>query len=108
MLPKLFIAAAGLIAGAAALGNAQAQALAGAEWEAGKHYFVIDPAQPTTSGDKIEVTEVFSYGRQDQEGTAGEHGDEFCASLVQSARGLADVPARLSCREGTRHQREKP
>ncbi len=30
-------------------------------WEAGKQYFVIDPPQPTASGDKIEVLEVFSY-----------------------------------------------
>ena len=30
-------------------------------WEAGKNYFVIDPPQPTASGDKIEVLEVFSY-----------------------------------------------
>jgi thiol:disulfide interchange protein DsbA len=30
-------------------------------WEAGKHYFAVDPAQPTASGDKIEVLEVFSY-----------------------------------------------
>jgi thiol:disulfide interchange protein DsbA len=32
------------------------------QWEAGKNYFVIDPPQPTQTGDKIEVTEVFSYG----------------------------------------------
>jgi thiol:disulfide interchange protein DsbA len=30
-------------------------------WEAGKHYFVIEPPQPTATGDKIEVLEVFSY-----------------------------------------------
>lgn len=30
-------------------------------FEAGKDYFVIEPAQPTTSGDKIEVIEVFGY-----------------------------------------------
>ncbi|MFZ1390687.1 MAG: thiol:disulfide interchange protein DsbA/DsbL, partial [Dokdonella sp.] len=30
-------------------------------WEAGKNYFVIEPAQATTTGDKIEVVEVFSY-----------------------------------------------
>jgi len=46
-----------LLAGTAA--HAQ---IATPEWEAGKHYFLIDPAQPTSSGDKIEVTEVFSYG----------------------------------------------
>ena len=32
-------------------------------WEAGKHYFVIDPPQGSASATgKIEVTEVFSYG----------------------------------------------
>ena len=31
-------------------------------WEAGKHYFVIDPPQRGTSDGKVEVTEVFSYG----------------------------------------------
>lgn len=33
-----------------------------APWEAGKHYFVIDPPQRSDGGGKIEVTEVFSYG----------------------------------------------
>jgi len=32
------------------------------KWVAGKNYFVIEPAQPTTYPGKIEVTEVFSYG----------------------------------------------
>ena len=63
MLQKLFrLALAAFAAGSFASVAAQAQALPGAEWEAGKHYFLIDPPQPTTSGDKIEVTEVFSYG----------------------------------------------
>lgn len=31
-------------------------------WVEGKHYFRIDPAQPTSHPGKIEVTEVFSYG----------------------------------------------
>ena len=30
-------------------------------WEEGKHYERINPAQPTTTGDKVEVVEVFSY-----------------------------------------------
>ncbi len=30
-------------------------------WEEGKHYERINPAQPTSSGDKVEVVEVFSY-----------------------------------------------
>ncbi|HEY0230887.1 MAG TPA: thiol:disulfide interchange protein DsbA/DsbL, partial [Dokdonella sp.] len=30
-------------------------------FEAGKQYFIVEPAQPTTTGDKIEVVEVFSY-----------------------------------------------
>lgn len=32
------------------------------KWVAGKNYFIIDPAQPTSHPGKIEVTEVFSYG----------------------------------------------
>ena len=32
-------------------------------WKAGEHYFVLQPAQPTTlDNNKVEVTEVFSYG----------------------------------------------
>ncbi|HEY0178105.1 MAG TPA: thiol:disulfide interchange protein DsbA/DsbL [Dokdonella sp.] len=30
-------------------------------FEAGKHYFLVEPAQPTSTGDKIEILEVFSY-----------------------------------------------
>ena len=63
MLQKLLgFAAAGLIAATFTASTALAQTAAATEWEAGKNYFVIDPPQPTTSGDKIEVTEVFSYG----------------------------------------------
>ncbi|MET0616855.1 MAG: thiol:disulfide interchange protein DsbA/DsbL [Luteibacter sp.] len=32
------------------------------KWVEGKQYFRIDPAQPTSTPGKIEVTEVFSYG----------------------------------------------
>lgn len=31
------------------------------QWVAGKDYVLIDPPQPTSTGDKIEVLEVFSY-----------------------------------------------
>ena len=43
---------------------AQAQALAAASpWKEGTHYFLVEPAVPSESGDgKVEVTEVFSYG----------------------------------------------
>jgi thiol:disulfide interchange protein DsbA len=30
-------------------------------WEAGKNYFPVEPPQATTTGDKVEVLEVFSY-----------------------------------------------
>ena len=46
----------------ALLGLSAAHAQPASEWRAGEHYFVIDPPVPTSSGDKIEVTEVFSYG----------------------------------------------
>ncbi len=54
--------AAVLLIGTLSTFAAQAQQPAGDNWVAGKNYFLIDPPQPTTSGDKIEVTEVFSYG----------------------------------------------
>lgn len=31
------------------------------EWQLGSDYLLIDPRVPTTTGDKVEVTEVFSY-----------------------------------------------
>ena len=31
------------------------------DWQLGSDYFLIDPRVPTTTGDKIEVVEVFSY-----------------------------------------------
>jgi thiol:disulfide interchange protein DsbA len=40
---------------------ASAQALP-EKYQAGKHYFAINPPQPTSSGNKVEVIEVFSYG----------------------------------------------
>jgi len=46
----------------ALLGFSAAHAQPASEWRAGEHYFVIDPPVPTSSGDKIEVAEVFSYG----------------------------------------------
>ncbi|QBB72172.1 thiol:disulfide interchange protein DsbA/DsbL [Pseudolysobacter antarcticus] len=32
------------------------------KWVEGKDYFLVEPAQTTNTGDKIEVLEVFSYG----------------------------------------------
>jgi thiol:disulfide interchange protein DsbA len=44
-------------------GAAAAQALApGQTWVEGKNYYLIDPPQPTETGTKVEVLEVFSYG----------------------------------------------
>jgi thiol:disulfide interchange protein DsbA len=40
---------------------ADTAAPAATNWEAGKQYFVVDPAQPTSSGSKVEVLEIFSY-----------------------------------------------
>src|ERR1700759_2622097 len=50
------------IAALAFAGNAVAQIATAPEWQEGKHYFVIDPAQPPPTGSKMEVPEVFSYG----------------------------------------------
>jgi len=56
------LAAIGLIALGFAGSTSAQMAGAPTEWKEGTHYFVVDPPQPTTTGDKIEVTEVFSYG----------------------------------------------
>ncbi|HMM56358.1 MAG: thiol:disulfide interchange protein DsbA/DsbL [Xanthomonadales bacterium PRO7] len=55
---KRFLAAAAL----AVFSVAAVAQDAATQWQAGKNYFVIDPPLPTQTGDKIEVTEVFSYG----------------------------------------------
>ena len=51
-----------LATAAFALASVSAFAQAGVEpFQAGVHYFPVDPPQPTSSGDKVEVVEVFSY-----------------------------------------------
>jgi len=52
---KRFVA---VLFGLTVLPLAHAQAL---QYEAGKQYFLVEPPQPTTTGDKVEVLEVFSY-----------------------------------------------
>jgi len=42
-------------------GAAETPAKPATTWEAGKNYFLVDPPQPTATGSKIEVLEVFSY-----------------------------------------------
>ena len=59
MLKRLGLLLAGLLLASTA--PAAETKPAAPQWEAGKNYFVIDPPQPTASGDKIEVLEVFSY-----------------------------------------------
>jgi protein dithiol oxidoreductase (disulfide-forming) len=54
-----------VVVGAASFGASQAQAQAAATppFEAGKHYTVLSPAQPTsTDAGKVEVTEIFMFG----------------------------------------------
>ena len=58
MLKRLGLLLAGLVATFTVFA---ADAPAPATWEAGKNYFLVDPPQPTASGDKVEVLEVFSY-----------------------------------------------
>lgn len=60
MLKQVLLLVAGLVFASASSAE-QAATPPAAHWEAGKHYFVIDPPQPTSSGDKVEVAEVFSY-----------------------------------------------
>jgi thiol:disulfide interchange protein DsbA len=64
MLNRFGILLAGLFALAPAFAAEPAAAPAAdsaAKWEEGKSYFLVDPAQQTATGDKVEVLEVFSY-----------------------------------------------
>jgi thiol:disulfide interchange protein DsbA len=58
MLKRLGLLLAGLVATSTVFA---ADAPAPTAWEEGKNYFLVDPPQPTASGDKVEVLEVFSY-----------------------------------------------
>lgn len=60
MLNRLGLLLAGLLLVSTA-GAAETAATPAPKWEAGKNYFLIDPPQPTASGNKVEVLEVFSY-----------------------------------------------
>lgn len=57
MLMRSLILMAGLLSASIALGADTAAP----KWEAGKSYVLINPSQPTSTGNKIEVLEVFSY-----------------------------------------------
>jgi thiol:disulfide interchange protein DsbA len=59
MLKYLMILVVGLFATSACSADDAAKAAPRA-WQAGLDYFLIEPAQPV-AGDKIQVTEVFSY-----------------------------------------------
>lgn len=51
----------GLVAACSAETPAPAAVDSAPAFEAGRDYFLIEPAQPTRSGDRIEVVEVFGY-----------------------------------------------
>ncbi|GAA0717803.1 thiol:disulfide interchange protein DsbA/DsbL [Dokdonella soli] len=61
MLKRLGLLCAGLLFVSIAAAEPAATPAAATNWEAGKHYFMIDPPQPTATGDKVEVLEIFSY-----------------------------------------------
>lgn len=58
---RTFAAPLLLAVGALAALPAFAQAPAAEPFKEGTDYFLVEPAQPTSSGDKIEVLEVFGY-----------------------------------------------
>jgi thiol:disulfide interchange protein DsbA len=59
-LPSVFGLVFGLLATSACAADA-VPAAAARQWVAGSDYLVLDPPQPTSTGNKIEVVEVFSY-----------------------------------------------
>jgi thiol:disulfide interchange protein DsbA len=54
-------AAANPVATSAAAATPVATRAPARDWQLGSDYFLIDPRVPTSTGDKIEVAEVFSY-----------------------------------------------
>lgn len=60
MLKKLVALTACLLLASACSAQPSAEAAA-PTWQEGKNYWTIEPALATQSGDKVEVTEVFSY-----------------------------------------------
>lgn len=58
MLKQLMIVAFGLLATSTV---AAADGVLPLKWQEGKHYFLVEPPQPTASGKKVEVLEIFSY-----------------------------------------------
>jgi protein dithiol oxidoreductase (disulfide-forming) len=60
MFKRIALLLAGLLL-ISACGAEEKTAAVASKWQLGKHYFAVIPPQPTATGDKIEVLEVFSY-----------------------------------------------
>ena len=61
---RAFAAVAALLTSFAVFAQAPAAPIAApapAPYQVGVHYFPVEPAQPTASGPKVEIVEVFSY-----------------------------------------------
>ncbi len=62
MFKQLSIAMAGLLTAASAIAAGPVVAPASPmKWQENKNYFLVEPPQPTASGSKVEVVEIFSY-----------------------------------------------
>ncbi len=62
MFKQLSIAMVGLLTAASAIAAGPAvSSVSPMKWQEGKNYFLVEPPQPTASGSKVEVLEVFSY-----------------------------------------------
>ena len=61
MLKQISIALFGLIAAATSHAATPAAPVSPMKWQEGTRYFLVEPPQPTASGSKVEVLEVFSY-----------------------------------------------
>lgn len=62
MFKQLSTAMVGLLTAASAIAAGPAVSLVSPmKWQENKNYFLVEPPQPTASGSKVEVLEVFSY-----------------------------------------------
>ena len=61
MIKQISVVMLGLVTAASAFAAESTATVSPMKWQEGTSYFLVEPPQPTASGSKVEVLEVFSY-----------------------------------------------
>ena len=61
MFKQISVVMLGLVTAASAFAAESTATVSPMKWQEGTNYFLVEPPQPTASGSKVEVLEVFSY-----------------------------------------------